>query len=836
MRLFLSAFIAGESAFLFISDFPDLKSLFFQVVTFALLFLLFTLALQRLKFLKVEKTIPVCIALVFFIAGLIWGGYWHLGRLKNTLPESLEGVNLVVEGYVDSMVSQKEDGQRFSFSPIRWRKPQDVFWNQVNVGEFPSRVNLGWYAPRLFGFANQSINENQFNKIPKILPGQMWQLPVKLQKPRGQLNPHAFDFEAWAYMNNFGAVGYVGNKGEAILLPQSKFTFEIWIESIRENLKVKITKAFPNKDPYLGVLIALVIGDQSAINQADWKIFNRSGIGHLISISGLHITMLAGIGFFLGRFFWARFGSQLLMPTQLVSFFAGALVAYSYTWIAGFQIPAQRTTMMLLIFGWSLYRGRLISPFDVWLLALWMVLVINPLAILMPGFWLSFGAVAIILYGMLELNQEFTDVDNYYLSRLRKSILSAARVQLVVTVGLIPLTAWWFSSISIISPIANAIAIPLISFVTTPFAILGAFLPSFIGNWFLEFAHLSVELLMFFLEPMARWQWAVMDVTKPSFWRFLIAMGGVVLTIAPGSLRAYIKWRCIGVVSLFALFIPAFPSIGSGEFRALVWDIGQGSAVLVQTKTKALLFDSGPVGGKSNDPGERILLPYLKAEGINRLDVLAISHKDSDHIGGARSLLAGVDISQVIGSIPRKHFIYQIFDQSSIPMRPCRAGDQWSWDGVKFEVFHPASYASFDEGFHHGKANEISCVIRVSNDSHALWLTGDVEREGEAAIVMRLRRSKEAGTIKNVLMAPHHGSNTSSSLDFLNQISPDWAFSQSGHKNRYGHPHPKVVSRYETRGVSLLDTSKTGAQEWNFAHDGLKIELYREGKRKIWHR
>lgn len=834
MRLLLSAFIAGESAFLFLSEFPEIQYLLGFISLLLSLGFVISWFLKKVFCASWTKTQCICYGTLFFCAGILWAYIWHAQQLKNQLPTDLEEVPIWVEGYIDSMVLSGEGVRRFGFKPFRWSLMRSTIdWQTVKKGEFPTRVSLSWFAPQKR--VNQSDSESKIYPFPQLSPGDVWHLPVKLKIPRGQLNPHTFDTETWAYINNFGALGKVIQSDEIFQLPEKHVSFEVLVERLRTYLKIKIESTLGGVAPYAGVLVALVIGEQSAISQSDWAVVNRTGIGHLISISGLHITMLAGIGMVLGKVFWNRFGSTFVLPIQLASLILGCGVAFIYTWIAGFQIPAQRTTWMLMIFGWALYRGRLIAPLDVWLLALWVVLLINPLALLSPGCWLSFGAVAMILYGMGKHEEEFSDVDTLYLRRLKKSFLAATRVQLVVTVGLIPLTAWWFSTVSIVSPLANAFAIPVISFITTPLAISGAFLPSFIGGYLLQAAHFTVEFLMSLLTPMANWSWAAINIAQPSIWRLLVSMSGVCLFLSPGTTKQFIQLRILGLACIGILFVPRFSSLGVGEFQAFVWDIGQGSAVLVETKTKRLMFDTGPKSGKSNDPGQRIILPYLRADGIREIDQLVISHKDSDHIGGVDSLVANMSIKEVMGSFPRNHALYRLFASASIPTKPCQAGNNWQWDGVKFEVFHPSPSASFDPAFHQGKPNEISCVIRVSTATHALWLTGDVEKEGESQIVTRLKASEKL-LVENVLMAPHHGSNTSSTPDFLAQIRPQWAFSQSGYKNRYGHPHPKVVSRYETMGVSLLDTSKTGAQVWKFGQDELKIDLYRDVKRKIWHR
>lgn len=859
MRIIFSAFIAGEILFLFLAKLPSNTSIYVLILIALVNLLLLIFSLKLRKLVLFNLGLGLVFGSIFCgLLGFIWTFYLSQSRLENLLPESLEGVNLIVDGVIDGLPQDTNEGRRFTLKVISWRKavgdvPNLIIDSSSTQIGFPKRISLGWYTPRDFFHIGGKLSPD-FSAIPELIPGQRWLLPVKLKQPRGLLNPHAFDYELWMFMQNLGANGNVRiSKNSAtneIPLKLSDFHFDAYalVERVRWQLRRKILNAFSKEAAYAGVLVALVIGDQNSINQEDWKIFNATGIGHLISISGLHVTMLAGFGAFLAQFLWRRSNLSMVLPAQKIGVLFGLLTAFIYSLLAGFQIPAQRTMFMVAILALALWTGRLMKAFDVWWWALLLVMFLNPWSIYTPGFWLSFAAVALILYSMPSNKQnnqlEDADADWIFLKKIKESFGQACRVQLVVTVGLIPISLWWFSQISSISPIANAFAIPLVSFVITPMAMLGAFLPGFIGSLFLRLSHWVLEIMIYPLKEMADFSWSVIYAAKPSWLSMLLALFGVYLFTAPGSILHRIYLRLVGLCLCLFLFISGISRINDridfGDFRALVWDIGQGTAVLIKTQNHHLLYDAGPVSGRSNDPGLRTILPYFRSEGISQLDMLAISHKDSDHIGGVESIVKTIVVKDVVGSIPASHNLMNLFENKSVPAKPCQAGNHWVWDGVEFIVWHPGPKTTFDESFHQGRPNELSCVIEVRNQHFSFWLTGDIERIGEGELVARLEQDmpekRDIDSRIKVLMAPHHGSKTSSSILLLNSLAPDWAFSQSGYKNRYNHPHPKIMARYRDFGLNLLDTSLTGAQIWNFEQKNLNLEEFRNSDRRIWHR
>lgn len=763
-----------------------------------------------------------------FSLGMLWNGMYAQERVQNVLPIELEGRELLLEGRVDSLPQNSSSGSKFGFTVTQATLSREA------VKNFPKRIYLSWRP----AWRNPEA-------IPEIRPGQRWQFKAALKRPYGTLNPYTFDFERWSFHQGFGANGSV-KSGQLMRAHDIASTeFALSMEYQRWKLRNKIERLLPGDAPYAGVMVALVMGDQNAIDQADWRVFNATGIGHLISISGLHVTMLAGVGSMLASFLWRRHSLPLMIPVGKVAATAGFLTAFLYAWLAGFQIPAQRTMYMVGVVAFALWSGRNPRSFDIWWWALAFVLIWDPMAPYTPGFWLSFGAVAAILFAMsgskgllgiptgkeLEVSRR-----ERFLQALRESI----RLQAVVTIALLPCTLYWFYQFSIVSPLANALAIPLLSYIVTPLAIGGALMPEFFGKYLLLSAHACMEYLAYFLKWLAEWHWAVYWSRQPELWALILAVCGVVVAIRPGKIRPTYCSRLVGLACLAPLFFPSLNvrAIQHGEFRATVLDIGQGTAVLIETASKKLLYDTGPVLGVKDDAGQRTILPFLRGNGIDRMDRMVISHSDSDHIGGAASLLRDISFDSMLGSLPSVNPLLKQLQDQGVPSLPCRHGQEWKWDGVDFLIWHPHEKTVFEDRYP-GKPNEMSCVLEVRNSDASFWLTGDVERQGEAALVTRLDSNALEGLDgkRVIFMAPHHGSKTSSSRELLMTLGPDIAFSQNGYRNRYGHPHPTVTARYEELGIPLYQTPLTGAQIWTLRLNGvLERQFWREDAVRLWHR
>lgn len=768
-------------------------------------------------------------AILLITLGFAWNAHYAQNRLSNVLPIELEGKDLNLEGRVNALPQSSALGAKFSF------EVDEASLGRELITSFPRQVYLSW----------QPVWRNP-QDVPEIIPGQRWSFKVKIKQPYGSLNPHTFDFERWAFHQDFGASGSI-RSGELITARDIGFTeFSLAMEYQRWRLRQKIKRLLPADARYGGVIAALVMGDQNAIDQEDWRVFNATGIGHLISISGLHVTMLAGFGAMVASFIWRRRTLPLLIPVGKVAAAVGFLTAFVYALLAGFQIPAQRTMYMVGVVAFALWTGRNPRSFDIWWWALVFVLLIDPMAPYTPGFWLSFGAVAAILFAMQGSDGLLgvptgKELEVHWSSRLVEALREACRVQAVVTIALLPLTLYWFYQVSLASPFANTFAIPVVSYLVTPLAIAGALLPDFIGKWLLILAHLTMEYLALVLSWMANWTWAVAWAHQPAWWALLISTLGIIIAIRPGDIQGTYVSRLMGLALSSCLFVGPLINdrLGEGIFRATVLDIGQGTAVLIETRTKRLLYDTGPIQGKDN-AGNRIILPFLKGRGIHHIDRMVISHSDSDHIGGAATILKEINFDSMMGSLPSSNSLLKNLKDRKIQSMPCRFGQSWIWDGVEFYIWHPHEQSLFQEE-QVRKPNEMSCVLEVRNQNTSFWLTGDVENQGEADITERLD-DRALLMLKNkelILMAPHHGSKTSSSIELLTKLGPDYAFAQNGYRNRYGHPHPTVSARYQELNIPFYQTPATGAQIWTsrgLHHKQGGLEFWRNQSKRLWHR
>ncbi|MEQ1668739.1 MAG: DNA internalization-related competence protein ComEC/Rec2, partial [Sulfuriferula sp.] len=532
--------------------------------------------------------------------------------------------------------------------------------------------------------------------------GQRWQFTVRLRRPHANQNPHVMDMEAVWFAREIRALGTVRERS-----PHELLTPQVWqyaIDIAREKIAARFDTVLAGQ-PYVGVLKALAIGDQSAIPVAQWQLYQRTGITHLISISGLHVTMLSGLAFALVYAGWRRSTRLTLwLPARRAAVLAGALTALGYVLLAGYGVPAQRTLYMLWVVALLLWSGRTLAPTRILAWALLVVVLIDPWAVLAAGFWLSFGAVGVLLFATgARVGNE------HWLRAWWQS-------QWAVTLALAPVLLLLFGQVSTVSPLANALAIPLVSFLITPLALLGS-MPHM--DWALQSAHALMTMCVWSLQYMANlpmWTQA-----QPAVWHVLLALAGALWLLLPRGFPA----RWLGMVWMLPALLVTPPQPQQGELWVEAIDVGQGLAVLVRTAHHALLFDTGPQYNSTADTGNRILAPYLRGEGVAKLDALVLSHDDNDHTGGAASLLQSVAVNHIYTSLPATH---DIWTGVKARLSQCQAGQVWQWDGVRFQVLYPtlASYAELAR-----KDNHRSCVIKVSSAGGSVLLTADIEAEDE---------------------------------------------------------------------------------------------------------
>lgn len=746
------------------------------------------------------------------LAGFCWASLYAHAYLRHSLAPEWEGRDVSVIGTVDSLPHRFGQGVRFNFA-IEKVLPAAP---GAEVPELPPRVALSWYGER-----------RQYDRAgaTEVQPGERWQLTLRLKRPHGNANPYGFDYEVWLLEQNLRATGTVG--AGTVALRNRRLDEFVWtpgnlVERGRAVLRQRIDAALPGY-PYAGVLVALVVGDQREIAQSDWKVFNRAGIGHLISISGLHITMIAGLFaglvFYLWRHSFFLGGAlPLCLPAQKAAALAGAAMALVYVALAGFGVPAQRTLYMLGVVALALWLGRITSVSHILCLALGLVVLLDPWAVLWPGFWLSFGAVAMILFaggGRLESEPAAS-----WRQKLLRCWQTAGRTQYAVTIGLVPLTLLLFGQVSLISPLANAVAIPLVSFVVTPLALAGSVVPAPLSVWLLQAAHACVAGLAQLLAYLSALPLAVWSAPLPQFWMFILAMVGTLWLLAPPGWP--LRW--LGSLFWLPLLLQTPQRPQEGGLRVTALDVGQGTALLLETANHRLLYDTGPSYSPESDGGTRVVLPYLAARGIARLDAMLVSHNDSDHSGGALSILREIPVKSVISSLAPDSAIVQV---AAARHSRCQAGQVWEWDGVGFEILQPGA-ASYDS--RKWKPNARSCVLRVSDGKHTMLLPGDIEEVQEDELLNSIPGKLRA----DVLLAPHHGSGTSSTRAFLQAVRPAIALFQVGYRNRYRHPKPEVFARYADFGVNRLRTDEAGAITLQFGAS-LQFSEFRQEHARYWY-
>ncbi|SDP83596.1 DNA internalization-related competence protein ComEC/Rec2 [Rhodoferax sp. OV413] len=476
----------------------------------------------------------------------------------------------------------------------------------------------------------------------------------------------------------------------------------------------------------------------------------------------------------------------LLWPVPQVALLGGVLLATAYAVFSGWGVPSQRTVWMLATVGLLRLSGRQWPWPSVWLLACAVVLAIDPWALLQAGFWLSFVAVG-VLFATDKRAAHAGDIS----ARARFGLM--LREQWTITLALAPLSLLLFQQVSVVGLLANLLAIPWVTLVVTPLAMLGVLLPPL---W--QGAALAVDGLGWLLQALVQMPFATVSVAASAVWMGVAGVLGAVLLV----LRLPWGLRALGLPLLLPVLLWQTPRPASGQFELLAADIGQGNAVLVRTAQHALVYDTGPRFGLDSDAGQRVLVPLLRAMDAS-VDTVLVSHRDSDHSGGAASVLAMQPQAELLSSIEAGHAL-----QALRPARRCVAGQAWDWDGVHFELLHPQA-GDYDTAT---KPNALSCVLRISNGAQTALLVADIEQPQEARLV-----ADAAALRANVLLVPHHGSKTSSSPAFLDAVQPRIALVQAGYRNRFGHPAPPVLARYQERGIQLVDSSHCGAATWSSA-------------------
>ncbi len=719
------------------------------------------------------------------------------------LDAALEGRDLRVQGVVAAMPQVGDAGQRFRFEVETARLG-------ASLVHLPPLIELSWYAT---GWRGADGPGEPQRAGPALRAGQRWEFTVRLKAPHGARNPQGFDYELWLWEQGVQATGYVraGPRDAPPLLVSSslwRHPVEQARQHVRDAIVARLAAADPPDPRAAGVVAALVTGDQRAIDRADWDLFRATGVAHLMSISGLHITLFAWIAVAAVGWLWRRAARLCLWwPAPSAALVGGVLLAGAYALFSGWGVPAQRTVGMLAVVVLLRLAGRRWPWRQVWLLACAAVVLADPWALLQAGFWLSFVAVGVLFASDFVANGADLKGAGGLFGRLRGFL----REQWVVTLALTPLTLLLFGQVSMVGALANLAAIPWVTLVVTPLALLGVLWPPL---WSAAAAGLAP--LVALLQALAAWPGAVVSLPAAPLWAGIAAVvGGTCL-----ALRWPWRLRLLGLPLLVPALCWQGELPGPGRFELLAADVGQGNAVLVRTARHALLYDAGPRYGAHSDAGDRVIVPLLRALGV-RLDLLMLSHRDTDHTGGAQAVLAAQPGAALTGSIAQEHALLSLR-----PATPCVAGQRWDWDGVAFEVLHPAQEDLDKPG---QRPNALSCVLRIVDaQGVAALLVGDIEQPQERALV-----AGGAPLAAAALLVPHHGSKTSSSAAFIDAVAPRTALVQAGYRNRFGHPVPEVAQRYRERGAAVVASPACGAAHWLSA-EPQRVRCERRERPRYW--
>ena len=724
-----------------------------------------------------------------FVAGIVGAALigfaasgWHASsRLAEALPDALEGRDVQVVGVITNLPQRSPAGLRFRFEV-------EAATLQDQAVTLPGLLAVGWYKGT---HDDAALSEPQ----AELRAGQRWRFTLRLRKPHGSLNPHGFDYELSLFEQGVRATAYVRDAPSPELLHRAA---GYPVERLRQRVRDAIDASVPDRRA-AGVLAALAVGDQGAIEREDWDLYRNTGIAHLVSISGLHITMFAWLAGLLIAAAWRRSARAMLwLPAPLAARWGGLACAAAYAVFSGWGVPSQRTVWMLATVTLLQSLGVRWPWLLVLLIAAVVVTAIDPWALMQAGFWLSFVAVGLLMASSGQEAASETPADERgrlarWASTAWHAIRRDLRTQVVATIGLAPLTLVFFQQLSLVGFAANLIAIPLITLVITPLALLGvALVPLWtVGAWVVQ--QLNAALGWLASMPGAVW----MAPVAP-WWAQLAGLLGAVLLVMPVPWRM----RAFALPLLLALVLPPRVWPEHGEFELIAMDVGQGTSVMVRTHDHLLVFDAGPQYSRESDAGQRVLLPLLRARGEARIDRLVLSHRDLDHVGGAPAVLKALAVEDLSSSLEGGH---PLLAQATHTTR-CHAGQSWTWDGVRFEMLRPEPL-DYDRAL---KSNAMSCVLRIASSGaspRSVLLTGDIEREQEAALVA----SSFDALRSDVLVVPHHGSKTSSTAAFLDAVQPRVAVFQAGYRNRFNHPAPEVLARYLARGIALRVTPECGA-------------------------
>lgn len=696
---------------------------------------------------------------------------WQLSESKTMIE---------VSGVIGSLPETRGDVVRFIFLPESIEEP------------LPAKIRVYWYKDR-----HKPLDEK--SNVPEVRAGERWRLQLELRSPRGRVNFHGVDAERWYFTDGIGALAYVQPGNNVRLSGPGLFDLQHLRQSVLDKLAEKAADV-----PSFRMLAALAIADRRALLGRDRTILSATGTGHLLAISGLHIGLAAAMGFYLGRLVLLVLSADLKQRLAiLLPWLTAWSAALVYSALSGFGVSTQRALIMLTVATVVLLCRRNIHPFHAWLVAMALVLIIDPFAPLRAGFWFSFAAVAVLM--MLF-------VPRYgYMPRWKKILFA----QLGISLLMAPLGMYWFQQASLPGLLANLFAIPVISLLVVPLilmALLVLWVPGPMAEWLLTAAGYSVHCLFLLLEQLSLLQPPLLNSTRtPALGASILAMLGAGLLLLPRGLPG----RYAGFLLMLPVLLPTGHSLADTETQIDFMDVGQGLAVLLTTRDYLMIYDTGPgnglVGERGWDMVDGTIVPMIKARGRSP-DVIVASHADLDHAGGLQRLHSDYPNALYLASLPVK--------QAGI--RSCRAPDTWVSGKLTLNILHPSKGLPY-------LGNDSSCVISVSGPGLSLLLSGDISQVVE-------RRLVETGLQQHdILTAPHHGSSTSSSQVLIDAVKPAWVLISAAMNNRFGFPRTDVIGRYTKASIPTLNTAQCGGIRLTGNADGVfRVESARLNRAAIW--
>lgn len=810
LRVIAIGVVSGASLTHFFRALPVFRDLCACSIVMLVCGLLIALLCRRRASVREFRVICHVVALlVSLMGGMSWTVFQAHSRLEDALSVNHESVVTRLTFRVLGMAQDQTEQQRFEAQVLE----------PVPTG-IPRNILVNWQDP-LTGKMT-------------VLPGQIWRAALVLKRPHGATNPSGFDFEAHMFQKNIRAIGKV--RGQPKLLGDDPFfSLRVGVSRVRHHIRHAMRQVSGDAR-YAPVLIALAIGDQDSVSASDWEVFNRTGITHLVSISGSHVTMLAAFGGVSMLWLWKRIrisGRPACerVPAKVVAACASLLVAFLYCLLAGWGVPARRTFFMLFVIGLSMIKRLSIKPTTILSVAAAIVTILDPWSPLATGFWLSFGAVWVLFAAGAQALRNASELSqrSKFISLLKES----ARLQWLITLAMTPVIAFLFQQISLISPVANAIAIPVVTFIVTPLAILIALICLIPGADVLArglgwLANVSMQISMEPILWLSQSNWAMLDIAAIPIWLLLLAMLGVGWALLPPGVP--VRWA--GWCLILPALVGKSERTGEGAWKMLALDVGQGSSILVTTRRHSLLFDTGARQGSSNT-GQRVITPVLRALGVDKLDSLMVSHSDMDHAGGLAHVLSTHPVQTLYASFDAPAWLERTqgsdFNQERgtqlMHFLYCRRGQQWQWDGVTFTVLHPEYLQRQNR-----KKNANSCVIHIAGAYHSALLTGDIGAKEEVAMI-----ESQPGLEADVVVAAHHGSASSSSELFVRQLRAQHTIIQAGYLNRFKHPDKVILKRWRDHGSVVWRTDHQGAIDIRSQRHSLKVKSHRTRIKKYWH-